>query len=131
MSFIDIDTENVEGFHTVPADREYELRILKITQKNSKKGDPMLEVQLDIPEDPKSKDIFHYIMLPTNADDEKRKAQKLLNLKDFKSAFRLAQSGPINLDELEGLRGWAILKEEAGDGENEARNSVKRFVTGR
>jgi len=132
MSFIiDVETENVEGFHTVPGDSEYELRILKANSKNSKKGDPMLEIQMDIPADPKSKDVYHYIMLPTSADDEKRKTQKLLNLKEFKAAFGLPASGPISTDDMEGARGWAILKEEAGDGDNDSRNSVRRFVVGR
>lgn len=131
MSFIDINTEDVQGFHTVPGDREYELRILSVEQKNSKKGDPMLEIKMDIPEDPQSKDIYHYIMLPTSADDEKRKTQKLLNLKNFKTAFNLPQSGSINLEDLQGMKAWAILREEAGEGDNESRNSVARFVTGR
>jgi hypothetical protein len=132
MSFIiDVETENVEGFHTVAGGSEYELRILKATSKNSKKGDPMLEVQMDIPADPKSKDVYHYIMFPTSADDEKQKTRKLLNLKEFKAAFGLPASGPISTDDMEGQRGWAILKEEAGDGDNDSRNSVQRFVVGR
>lgn len=130
MSFIlDIDTENVEGFHTVPGG-EYELRILKLTQKNSQKGDPMIEVQLDIPEDPKSKDVYHYIMLPTNRDDEKRKTQKLVNLKEFKAAFGIPQSGPVSAEELEGARGWAILAEDEDENYGKS-NKIKRFVVGR
>ena len=130
MSFIiDVETEGVEGFHTVPAD-EYELRILKAEQKTSKKGDPMLEIQLEIPSDPKSKDMFHYLMLPTNSDDEKRKTQKLVNLKEFKAAFGLPASGPISEADLEGARGWAILAEDEST-EFGKSNKIKRFVAGR
>jgi hypothetical protein len=130
MSFIlDTDTSNVESFTSVPTG-EYELRIVKAESKNSQKGDPMLAVQMDIPSESKSKDVFHYIMLPTGNDDVKRSTQKLVNLKDFKAAFGFPQSGPISTDEMEGARGWAILVEEDDQQYGKA-NRVKRFIAGR
>lgn len=133
MSFIlDVDTTDVKEFHTLPTGTEAEVRIVKVTQKNSKSSqEPMLEIQMDIPDDQLSKDIYYYLMLPTNTDSEKRKAQKLLNLKELKAAFDLPATGPISTEDMEGRRAWAILKEEEGDGENKSRNSVSKFVTGR
>jgi len=127
MSFIiDEDTENVVEPGTVPAG-EYELRIIKAESKNSQKGEPMIAIQLDIPSEPTAKDIYLYVMLPTSSDDEKKKAQKLVNLKRFKTAFNLPQTGPINSDDLDGLMTWAILDEKE-DEEYGKSNRIKRFV---
>ncbi len=131
MSFIlDVDTENAPEFKTLPDGTEVELRILKAEVKNSKAGDPMLALRLDIPEEPYTKDITHYIMLPTNSDDDKTKAQKQNRLKDFKAAFRLPPAGPISTDDMEGSRGWGILGEEDNQ-EFGLQNKIKRFVIGR
>ena len=71
MSFIlDVDTANAPEFKSLPEGSEVELRIVSAEMKNSKAGDPMLALRLDIPQEPLSKDINHFIMLPTNSDDE-------------------------------------------------------------
>ena len=130
MSFIlDVETENAPEFKSLPDGTEAELRILSAEMRNSKAGDPMLALRLDIPGEPYAKDINHFIMLPNSKDDEKQKAQKLNRLKDFKAAFHLAASGPIAAEDMEGARGWGILAEE-DNGEYGKQNRVKRFVIG-
>jgi len=89
MGFIlEEDTSNVQEFHTVPNGSEIQLRIAAMELKKSKKGDPMIEVRLGIPEDLLTKDVFHYIMLPTGADDEKRKAEHLAGPKPVIARFK-------------------------------------------
>jgi hypothetical protein len=130
MGFIiDTDTSDVKEFVTVPAE-EYQVRCLAAEMKNSQKGDPMLVLRFDIPAEPLSKDIFMNIMLPTSNDDKKRKAQKLLNLRDLKSAFNIPQNVPLSDEELIGKTPWAILTEE-DDAQYGKRNNIKRFVVGR
>lgn len=131
MSFIlDVETENAPEFKTLPAGSEVELRIVSAEMKNAKQsGAPMLAIRFDIPSEPLSKDVYHNIMMPTNSDDEKARGQKLNRLKEFKACFGLPASGAIASEDMEGARGWAILKEE--DGLNgELQNSVKKFVVG-
>lgn len=131
MSFIlDVETDNAPEFKSLPAGTEAELRIVSAEMKNAKSsGNPMLAVQFDIPAEPYSKDIYHNIMIPTSSDDDKKRAQKLNRLKEFKAAFGLPATGPIASEDMEGCRGWAILNEEEGQ-DGEMRNSVKRFVVG-
>jgi hypothetical protein len=132
MSFIlDVDTNNVPVFKSLPAGTEVQVRIMSCEQKNAQStGNPMLAVRLDIPSEPLAKDIFHNIMLPITSDDEKKSAQKLGRLRDFKLTFGLPASGPIDSAEMEGSTGWAILAEEE-DQNGELRNTIKRFVVGR
>jgi len=131
MSFIlDVETTNAPEFKSLPDGSEVELRILKAEAKNSKAGDPMLALRLDVPAEPYAKDINHFIMLPNSRDDEKSKAQKLNRLKDFKAAFGLPASGPIAGEDMEGAKGWAILGEDESE-EFGKQNRVKRFVVGR
>ncbi len=130
MSFIlDVDTSNAPEFKSLPAGTEAELRIVTAEVKNSQNGDPMLALRLDIPAEPYTKDINHFIMLPNDKDDEKTKAQKQNRLKDFKACFKLPASGPISKEDMEGAKGWGILSEEESD-EYGKQNKVKRFVVG-
>lgn len=131
MSFIlNEDTENAPEFKSLPTGTEAELRIVSAEMKNAKSsGAPMLAIRFDIPSEPFSKDVFHNIMLPTSTDDEKKRAQKLNRLKDFKACFGMPASGPIAQEDMEGARGWAILEEEAGQN-GELQNRVKKFVIG-
>ena len=127
MSFIiDTDTTNVPELTSVAAG-EYEIRFVRAEQKNSKAGDPMIEIIFDIPSEPLSKDIFHYIMMPLASDSEKQKVQKLGNLKALKAAFNLPQAGPVNGDDLVGLKTWAILNETDSEQYGKS-NSIKKFV---
>lgn len=131
MSFIlNEDTENAPEFKSLPTGTEAELRIVSVEMKNAKSsGAPMLAIRFDIPSEPFSKDVYHNIMLPTSTDDEKRRAQKLNRLKEFKACFGMPASGPIAQEDMEGARGWAILEEEAGQN-GDMQNRVKKFVVG-
>jgi len=131
MSFIlDVETENAPEFKSLPDGTECEVRILKAEIKNSKAGDPMLALRLDIPEEPYAKDINHFIMLPSTHDDEKQKAQKQNRLKEFKAAFSLPPVGAISTDDMESSKAWAILGEEESQ-EFGKQNRIKRFIVAR
>lgn len=131
MSFIlDVETENAPEFKSLPDGTECQVRIMSAEIKNSKKGDPMLALRFDVPDEPYAKDINHFIMLPTSNDDEKQKAQKQNRLKEFKAAFGLAPAGAISTDDMEGNKAWAILGEEESQ-EYGKQNKIKRFVVGK
>lgn len=128
MGFIlDVETENAPEIKTLPDGTETQVRILKAEVKDSKSGNPMIMVRLDVPDEPHSMDFNHTIMLPTGSDDEKSKARKLNRLKEFKQAFGLPSAGPINTDEMIACTAWAILAEEE-TAEYGKQNRVKRFI---
>jgi hypothetical protein len=129
MSFIlDIGTEDVPEITSVPQG-EYELKILSAETKDSKKGDPMIALYMEVLGEATADNLNHYIMLPTDGDDEKTRVRKLNRLKEFKSCFHLPSSGPIASEDMVGATGWAILGEEESQ-EFGKQNRVKRFIVG-
>ena len=129
MSFLDFNLQDVPELNALP-EGEYELRILACEVKTSAAGNPMVSISMDCPAEVTSKGIHHTLMLPTAADDEKKKNGRLRGLKGFCDAFGIDYSNGITLDEsVVGLTGWAILgiesSEEYGD-----QNRVRRFVSG-
>lgn len=135
MSFLDYNLNDVPDLHA-KEEGEYELRIIDAEIKTIQKvdsawyGAQMVLVKMDIPEDPNSKDITHTIFLPKEGDTEKEMAQRLRGLKIFCDAFGYDYSNGINVEDLKGLTGWALLKVEESDEYGE-QNRVKRFVIGK
>jgi hypothetical protein len=130
MSFINEDTSNVPDLKPLP-EGEYEVRLLSAEVKNSKKGDPMIEAKFDVPSEGLSDDIYHYIMLPTGSDDEKKKIRKLQNLRDFKAALRMPPTGQVDLEQFAGEKSWALLTEETNEQTGKMNNRIKRFIVGK
>jgi hypothetical protein len=129
MSFLDYDLQNVPELEVLP-EGEYELRILACEVKTSQAGNPMVSLSLDCPAEPNSKGIHHTIMLPTDADDEKKRNGRLRSLKGFCEAFGINTVGGITLDDsVVGNTGWAIIAIESSP-EYGDQNRVRRFVTG-
>lgn len=130
MSFIlDQDTTEAVELTTVP-EGEYQIRFLAGEQKVSKKGAPMLQLRFDIPEDPTSKDLTHYMMLPTPDMDAKQRNRRLLDIRNLKAAFGLTDSQAMDFDQLVGTLVWAVLAEEENE-EFGMQNRIRRFVTGK
>lgn len=131
MSFLDYDTTAVPEL-TVLEDGEHKLRILSCEVKNSKKGDPMVALRFDDPSEPNAKDFNHFIMLPASGDDEKKKNNKLRQLKEFCDCFSIERSArgiDLNESEVVGLEGWALVGTE-NTPEYGDQNKVRRFIVG-
>lgn len=109
---------------------EYQVRILNATLETQKKEPygKYLSVVLEIPTEPKAKNIYHIMMLPTSADDEKKANNRKLALLNFFKAFDIDVSAGINLQACIGRTGWVILEEEE-DPEYGTRNRVRKVVT--
>ena len=127
MSFLDINTDDAIEPKAVAGDEEYEVRLVSLEQSVNKKGNPYLLARLDIPSEPASKDLTHYMALPHGAMSEKELNNCKWNLKTFFEAFGMDTSGQIDLGQGVGNTTWAILgaKEDGTYGEQ---NNVKRFV---
>lgn len=108
---------------------EYQLRILNL-EINKQKKEPFgqfLQATLDIPSEPKSKNIYHVMMFPTAQDDEKKTNNRKRAIQFFFQAFGIDVSRGVNLAEAVGNMGWALLEEE-DDPEYGTRNRVKKFI---
>jgi hypothetical protein len=128
-SFLDINFEDTYE-PTVKAPGEYQVRCLKAEIRTSKNtGGEYVNLQLEIADDPEAKDIFHIMMLPTSNDDKKKANNRKMALLNAFKAFGIDPTGGINLAELEGQTGWAILDIE-DDPEYGQKNRVKRFIAG-
>lgn len=125
MSLLNLNLNEVPDEITVPDD-EYQLVITKAEQKESKTGNPMIEVFFNIISEPDAKMIAHYMLLPTKGD--KNANNKLRRLKSFYLAAKLDLAAEINVEEdFKGIELWAQLTTEDDD-EYGARNRIKRFV---
>lgn len=131
MSILDMNFDNVVEPRAIQnVNEEHQLRIVEIEAKTSNSGKPMVAVRFESVEDPYAKDINHYIMLPTEDDDAKKRNSKLVSLQHFYEGLGVNyKSGPVNLDDLVGSTCWAILALEESD-QYGSQNRIKRFVAG-
>ena len=125
-----LDFSGVYEPETVP-EGEVQLRVLNVeikTQKPEKGSGEFIQARFDIPNAPKSKDVTHVMMLPTEQDDPKKRNGRLAAIQNFIKACGMENIN--NVDELIGCTCWAILGEEEST-EFGKQNRIKKFVVGR
>ncbi len=133
MSFLNVNLNDVKDLVALP-DGEYELRLYKAELKTVEKvdsvafGAEMINMAFDVPSETDAKDISHTLWLPKASDSEKDQQNALRRLKYFCDAFGIDYSSGINLDEIIGATGWALLKTESSD-EYGDQNRIRRFIT--
>lgn len=128
MSFLDIDFNDTFEPKAVPPG-EYNLRILRVETKTSKNtGGEYVSAQMEIINEPEADDVYHIMMLPTPNDDIKKANRRKLALLTFFKAFGITPSPGMDVSEMEGQTGWAILDIE-DDPEFGQRNRIKKFIT--
>ena len=129
MSFLDLNVNDVPDLIALPEGEEYQLRILECEIKTSAKGNQGIQCRFDVPAEPNSKDITHWIGIPSANDDEKKRNSALRRIRDFCTCFGIPTDGGIDLSNVQGNTGWAILAIENDDTYGE-QNRIKRFITG-
>lgn len=128
MSFVEqIDFTGVFEPEVVPPG-EYQVRVVSLERKvTESSGNAYLNVRLEIPSEPKSKDIYEMLNLPMPKDDLKTANLKKAQLLGFLKAIGYNPAEPIDPERVRGCMGWAILKEE-NDNQYGKRNRVKQWV---
>lgn len=133
MSILDLsneDFENVVEPEAVEAG-EYELKILEIKMDTDKNDEPYIMPRFEIKGQPTAKDFTKFLRIPHAGLDEKKLNNAKLQLKRFGTAFGIDFGAELDLDECQGLEGWALLGLDPGtDSEYGAQNFVKQFITG-
>jgi hypothetical protein len=129
-SFLNMDFDGVYEPESV-ATGEYQIRVIDAAlKKSTNTGGMYLQLKFDIPSKPKSRDVQHVMMLPTNNDDEKKANSRKLAIRSFLQAFGISTvGGNLPISDMIGAQGWAILTEEETS-EYGVQNRVKKFVTG-
>lgn len=127
MSFLsDLNLNDAVEYSSVP-EGEYELRILNVDRKvSANTGGEYVMARLEVINEPYSKDINHVMMLPTPADDVKKKNNRMLALVRFLEAFGFDPNNPPPPEEMIGATGYAFLVEEE-DSEYGKQNRIRRF----
>ena len=111
----------------VPAGEEYKIRILDCRQDLNKNQEPYIMPRFDVTSEPYAKDFTTYIGLVNDNMDEKEKFRARSDLRLFLECFGLPTSGQLDIDDMKGKTGWAILgvKEDDQYGEQ---NTIRKFI---
>jgi len=128
-SLLDIG-EGVDGApepKAVPADEEYKLRIIAVTHDMDKNQHPYLLPRFDIVDQPLSKDFTKFIGLQHDDMSEKERVRARSSLRVFLECFGLPTSGQLDVEDMVGKTGWAILGLEDNKQYGE-QNYVKKFI---
>lgn len=117
MAFIKADLKDVKEASAVP-EGEYSLRILKVEEGESKKGNPMLTLLIKI-EDAQVKNpapMRHWIVLPDRDTPEDQVQMRMLELKRLLATFGIRYDGEgFDTDDLVGATGKGFVAQEEGD----------------
>lgn len=118
MSFINLNLKGVKEPEAVP-EGLYDLRIVKVEDTESKKGNPMTVVTIKV-EDADGKNpapVYHYITYPTKDLPDSQKQMRLLDIKRFLTLFEVAyeEGEGFDTDDLQGQTARGLLTQEEGD----------------
>lgn len=129
MSFLEVNLTDVPELTTVP-EGEYEVNCTKAELRDSRSGDKMVMLYLEVVGEPTSKDITMPIMLPRKEDTEKQRIRSLGRLKEACQAFGVQfDADGFDVGEFQGATAEAFLDEKETE-EYGTQNNVKRFITG-
>jgi len=126
-SLLDIDVGDAQEPKVVPADEEYELRIIDAKTDTNKDGNPYLLPRLEVVGEPLAKDFTKYIALPHEEMDAKQLNRTKWALKNYLECFGLPTEGKLVVGDMVGSTGWGILGVEDNEQYGE-QNYVKKFI---
>lgn len=130
MSILDLSDMNIKETPdpiVVEADSEVELRILDVQLKTNKNGNPYILPRFEIINEPLAKDFTKYMEIPTRSLDAKKFERAKQTLKYFGEAFDIDFDSQLDINDLIGKTGWAILGVETSDEYGE-QNYIKKFI---
>jgi len=132
-SMLDIaagDLDDAQELKPVRSNEEVKLQVIDVRCDRDKNDNPYIMPTFEILDFPTAKNFTKYLALPTDEMDAKKKNNAALALRKFFKAFEIDYSGgQLNIEEIIGATGWAILGvDENEDSEYGPQNYVKRFL---
>ena len=102
MSDVDLSSLKLDGIEDIEEQKalpagQYLVRISNAELMNSKKGNPMLRIIAEFPDEPSGSDVWHYINMPVEDTPEDQARMRLLELKRTLEAFN-CEYGPKGFD---------------------------------
>ena len=124
---LDLNIAEAEELSVLP-EGEHLLSIKRadVEDRKNKEGQ-MIHLVCESVNDKLTKDVHHYLLFPTAADDEKQKQQRLFGIKKFCDATQVSCT-PLNTDDFTGRQFWAILTIDDNP-EHGRSNKIKTLVS--
>lgn len=132
MSYLDLNLADAQEPELLKPDREYLMKVFKVTQKESKStaGNFYLEVVLEPVENPLAKMVTHRLMLPGPDDEQRTRNNRTWAIKSFVQAIGLDPAVQQDTQSWVGEQCWIIAGVES-DPEYGEKNNVKKFIAKR
>jgi hypothetical protein len=127
IDFSEFDLDNIPELKILPAGTEAKLRILDVATKPDKNGDLMLNVRMDVADEPAVKEVYWQCHFPKGSMPEKRVAMLKQFLLNFCEAFEIDRTAANDTSEWLGKEGWAILGVRSDTKYGDS-NEVNRFL---
>lgn len=115
MGFIKEDLSDTREPKPAP-DGEYDLKIIKAEEKESKKGRDMVQLLIGFDDGTDAPPFNHFLMNPTADDDDSQRKLRLLELKRFLAAFNVSEDFEASDLPGETARKVFVTQEEGDDG---------------
>lgn len=121
MAFIKESLDDVVEAKPAP-EGEYELRILKATEGESKKGNPMVTVLIGFADGTDAPPFGHWLLGWDDSTDSEQKLNRQREIKRFCAVFDV--STDFDAADLKGETGSCFVSQEEGD-DDVVRNRLK------
>ena len=121
MPFIKVDLGDAQEQENVP-EGSYDLRIIKVEDKDSKSGNPMTvcTIKVEDPEYANARLINHFIVQPSKDHTPEVKAMMILNTARFLHTFNIPYTDQgYNSDDLQGATASDVLVKLEPSADNE------------
>jgi hypothetical protein len=118
MPRINLDLDDAKEPEVAP-EGEYDLRIVKVEDGQSKAGNDMTTCTIAFEGHPEWRAIKHWITYPDSDTPPDQKAMRLVDIKRFLTCFGVAHDGTgFDSDDLVGQTGFCLVIQEDGDDDN-------------
>lgn len=119
MAFINAKLDDSVKEGEIVPEGEYDLRIVKASRKETKKGDremTVVVIKIDDPEYPDAPPIMQYLVDSKSGDDSDQVRMRSVELKRFLQAFGVAmQADGYDDEDLPGATAKCMVVQEEGD----------------
>lgn len=126
MAFIKVALSDAKESEAVP-EGEYDLRIVKSEDKDSKAGNAMTVVMIQIisEEYPNASPMNHFITYPSEGGSEGGNSMKLRDIARFLQVFKIPHTEDgFDTDDLQGAEGTCYVVQEEGKDKNDKPNGM-------
>jgi hypothetical protein len=129
IDFSDMGLDDLPELKILPAGTEAKLRILDVSIKPDRNGDEMLQIRLDVADEPNVKEVYWQCHFPKASMNDKRVFMLKQFLSGFCEAFEIDKTAANDTNDWVGKEGWAILGVRSDPKYGDS-NEVTRWVRG-